>query len=232
MIYVTSDWHGCAPETLQALFARAGFSKRDFCFVLGDVIDRGDHGVALLEWLMLQENVELLLGNHEAMLLANRFLFEEITEESVDALDGDRMAVLSEWLENGGEATVAALSARSPEQRAALVEYLAERPLYDVVEAGGRRFFLSHSGLSRFDKGKALADYEPEDFLWNRPQLTDRYFDHTLSVFGHTPTGLFGAEHRGRIVKTDTWIDVDVGVTAGYPPALLRLDDLQEFYAG
>ena len=35
---------------------------------------------------------------------------------------------------------------------------------------------------------------------------------------------------KGKILHTKTWIDVDVGVPYGNPPALLRLDDLKEFY--
>ncbi|EKC46540.1 hypothetical protein LEA_19800, partial [human gut metagenome] len=35
---------------------------------------------------------------------------------------------------------------------------------------------------------------------------------------------------NGKILKTDTWIDVDVGVPYGNNPCLLRLDDLKEFY--
>ena len=34
----------------------------------------------------------------------------------------------------------------------------------------------------------------------------------------------------GKIVRTDSWIDIDVGAGAGQHPALLRLDDMKEFY--
>lgn len=60
--------------------------------------------------------------------------------------------------------------------------------------------------------------------------LTDKYFEDVISVFGHTPTGLFGSQYRGRVIKTPTWIDVDTGAASGLNPMLLRLDDLQEFY--
>ena len=32
------------------------------------------------------------------------------------------------------------------------------------------------------------------------------------------------------VLKTKIWIDIDVGGYLGNPPALLRLDDLKEFY--
>ena len=40
----------------------------------------------------------------------------------------------------------------------------------------------------------------------------------------------YGNTIKGKILKTKTWIDVDVGVPYGNKPALLRLDDLEEIY--
>ena len=40
----------------------------------------------------------------------------------------------------------------------------------------------------------------------------------------------YGDEHRGKVLKTRTWIDIDVGAGQGLPPALLRLDDFEVFY--
>ena len=92
MIYVMSDLHGYSLARTQALLRKARFGDDDFLFVLGDVIDRyGDGGVATLRWMLEQPNVELMLGNHEGMLLSCAFLFEEITEESLERLDVSRM---------------------------------------------------------------------------------------------------------------------------------------------
>lgn len=69
MIYVISDLHGYPLEKLKKLLNKADFSDNDFLYILGDVIDRnGDGGVEMLCWLMEQSNIQLLLGNHEAML--------------------------------------------------------------------------------------------------------------------------------------------------------------------
>lgn len=38
-------------------------------------------------------------------------------------------------------------------------------------------------------------------------------------------------KYTGKILKTKTWIDIDVDVAYGQKPVLLRLDNLQEFYA-
>lgn len=69
------------------------------------------------------------------------------------------------------------------------------------------------------------------DLLWARPSLQDEYFDDILTIFGHTPTMYYGEMYTGKILKTRTWINIDVGAGSGQPPVLLRLDDLREFYA-
>ena len=230
MIYVTSDLHGYPLEKFLELLKKVNFSDEDYCFILGDVIDRGEDGVEILKWLTVQPNVEMLLGNHELMLLSNMFLFKEVNEETVAALDEDQMESLSAWMENGGKPTLQAFAKCGCDTIDSILLYLKSLTVYKMITVNGRQFFLSHSGLMNFEKDKSLDDYSLNDFLWNRPYLDDEYFDDVISVFGHTPTGIYGSDYRGIILKTRTWIDVDVGTTAGFAPALLRLDDLQEFY--
>jgi len=230
MIYVTSDLHGYPFEKFMELLRKANFNDDDFCFILGDVIDRGDDGIKYLEWLMVQPNVELMLGNHEAMMLSNIFLFKEVTEEEIEKLDDNQMELLSNWIENGGSPTINALKKCSPELIEDIIEYLKNIPVYETLSINGIDYFLSHSGLANYSKDKKIEEYEIEDFIWNRPLITDVYFDDMISVFGHTPTGLFGREYIGKVLKTENWIDVDTGASSGYPPMLLRLDDMKEFY--
>lgn len=230
MIYVTSDIHGYPFEKFQDLLKKANFSKDDFLFVLGDVIDRGTDGIKILRWMMAQPNVELILGNHEAMMLACDFLFDEITEDAIAKLTGKRLDTYSNWIANGGHQTVSALYSLRPEQTKYIVEYLREAPLYETVGVNGKDFLLTHSGLGSFHKDKSLSDYSSMDFLWSRPRLNDRYFDDITTVFGHTPTLYYGYEFKGRAVITPTWIDIDTGAACNLAPMLLRLDDLKQFY--
>ena len=64
MIYAASDLHGCSVESFQDLLDQAEFSEEDFLYILGDVVDRGEHGAELLSWITQQSNMQLLLGNH------------------------------------------------------------------------------------------------------------------------------------------------------------------------
>ncbi len=230
MIYAVSDLHGYPFAEFQKLLDKTNFSDNDFCFVLGDVIDRGNDGIKTLLWLMEQPNFELILGNHEAMLLSCSFLFETVTEDAIQNLTGTKLQMYSAWIENGGQPTVDALSSLSQDEREYLLEYLSDAPIYDVVTAGERDFILTHSGLGSFDKHKKLSEYSQHDLIWNRPSLDARYFDDIMAVFGHTPTLYYGDEYKGRAIITDTWANIDAGAACGYKPMLLRLDDMKEFY--
>ena len=230
MTYVTSDWHGCAPEKIQKLLSLADFCETDYLFVLGDVIDRGEHGVAHLKWLMEQPNVTLLLGNHEKMLLENEWLLSSVTEETVEQVDEDKLRALSVWEMNGAEPTIVALQKEAPQVRADILEYLHDCPLFDSVSIDGRDFLLVHAGLGEYHESKRISDYTEHDLLWSRPSPHTHYSDTFVTILGHTPTGYYSSQYRGRILKTPTWWDVDTGAAAGLSPMLLRLDDEQEFY--
>lgn len=234
MYYVTSDLHGLPLSQLNDLLKKADFSDDDFLFILGDVVDRqNDGGVGILGWLLYQPNVQLILGNHEAMLLSCAFALDEVTDDSISELTHDKMALLYQYLSNGGDVTLKALrelKRTAPETVDDIFDYLRDAPLYDAVSVGGRDFLLCHSGLGGFSNEKKPSDYSPDELLWTRPSLEDSYYDGVTTVFGHTPTLFYGEEYRGKIIKTDTWIDIDVGVQCGNPPVLLRLDDMKEFF--
>ena len=234
MIYVISDLHGYPVEKLKKLLDKAGFTEDDFLYILGDVIDRNnDGGVKTLEWLMLQYNAQLILGNHEAMLLSCEFLFDVITDESIAAFDSRKMQLMTLYQSNGGDVTLKALhriNKSSPGSVSYILDYIRDAPLYEYVTAGGKDFLLCHSGIGGFEKERDIGEYPADAFIWTRPEITDEYFDDIITVFGHTPTVFYGAEHYGKIIKTKTWIDIDVGAADGKTqPVLLRLDDMAEF---
>lgn len=229
MIYVISDLHGYPFDEFQDLLNRANFSKDDYLFILGDVIDRGMYGTEYLKWLLYQENVELLLGNHEAMLLSCSFLFEEVNEENLKNLTPESLELLANWKDNGAKWTLEGFYAMEQDERINIIEYLREAPLYEIVSVNGNDFLLTHSGLGGFEEGKKIFDYSSDELLWNRPKLNDKYYDNITTVFGHSPTFMYGEEHSGKVIKTDTWVNIDVGTGYGYSPILLRLDDMKEF---
>lgn len=226
--------HGYPLEKFKKFLKKVGFSGDDFLYILGDVVDRnGDGGVEMLCWLLEQPNVQLILGNHEAMLLSCAFVFEKITNESLQNVTSEKLELLNTYMQNGGDVTLKALqklNRSSPETVSYILDYLRDAPLYETVSTEGNGFLLVHSGIDNFNKSKKLFQYTANDFLWTWPELSDEYYDDIITVFGHTPTLSYGKEYTGKILKTRTWIDIDVGVAYGQKPVLLRLDDLQEFY--
>ena len=233
MIYAASDLHGCSVESFRKLLEQAEFSDKDFLYILGDVIDRGAHGAELLSWITQQSNVQLLLGNHEDMLLNSAFIFDDITEENLEGITDEQHFWLRNWMRNGAAPTVEGfkkLMTEDPELVEGILEYLREAPLYVCLEAGGTDYVLVHSGLGNFRRRKPLKNYSRHDLLWERPTPDTRYYPDKTVVFGHTPTAFYGEEYRGRELRTDTWICIDAGAAMGESPMLLRLDDKKAFY--
>lgn len=233
MTYVISDLHGYPLEKFKKLLEKADFSDDDFLYILGDVVDRnGDGGVEMLCWLLEQPNVQLILGNHEAMLLSCKFIFDVITDESINAMCNEKIGVLGDYMFNGGEVTLKALSElrkTSPETVIDILDYLHDAPLYEAITVSENDFLLVHAGIDNFDRNKKISQYSSDDFLWARPRINDEYFDDIITIFGHTPTMHYGTMYKGKIIKTKTWINIDVGAGFGQEPVLLRLDDFKEF---
>ncbi|TSE19069.1 Bis(5'-nucleosyl)-tetraphosphatase, symmetrical [Tepidimonas alkaliphilus] len=130
-LYLIGDVQGC-DEALQRLLAEVGYSpSRDRFIVLGDLVNRGPHSLAVLRRLMrLDGAAETLLGNHDLHLLA--------------VAAGARPAHRSDTLE-------AILSAPD---RGALLDWLARRPLA-LRERG---WLLVHAGvLPAWDAAQTLA---------------------------------------------------------------------------
>ena len=233
--YAISDLHGYPLEKFKALLKKVGFSNADLLYVIGDVIDRNfDGGVELLRYIMAQPNFEFLLGNHEDMLLACDFLFKEITDEAIEGIESVHAKSLERYLRNGGGVTLESLRKvhrEEPEAFWEILDFLREAPIFAADTVGGRDFMLVHGGFPAFSPEKKLKDYDVFGLLWERPRIDDRYFDDITTIIGHTPTEFYGEEHKGKVLFTPTWINIDVSAAYGLPPALLRLDDLSVTYA-
>lgn len=232
-IYVTSDLHGYPFVKFQKLLHNVGFCFDDTLYILGDVVDRGDDGVKYLCWLLVQDNVKLILGNHEDMLLRCSFAFEHIINNTLHLVDHEKREMISHWYMNGCAPTLngfARLLATNPDMVDSILEYLLGSPLYVPLTVGDRSFVLTHGGLGDFSPDKELSEYTPFELLWSRPSLNQRYYDSITTVIGHTPTEYYGPEYKGKMLVTDTWIDIDTSAAYGGHPMLLRLDDMTPFY--
>lgn len=234
MIYATSDIHGYPLEAFLSLLEKAGFSASDRLYVIGDVIDRnGDGGIGMLRWMRRQENVTLIKGNHEAMMLDCEFA----VTDHVDLTNPRKVTLeqqynLLRWHRNGCLPTLESLlklREEEPQELTELLEYVRSAPLYMEVSVPMKHFVLVHGGLNGFSPDKSLEDYSDDDLLWTRPGAEERYWDDRMVILGHTPTRYYG--EKDRMFVTDTWADIDTGAAGGGSPMLLRLDDMCGFYA-
>lgn len=233
--YVLSDVHG-QYNAYKKILEKIHFSETDFLYVLGDVIDRGPEGIRLIQDIMGRENVELLLGNHECMLLnALRYLRQREAGEVNDE-DYDGFTPYELWLHpsNGGEGTCLELLSMPKEEQDAIEEYLKSLYLIKRIKVGEKSYHLSHSYSlkKRFGKSvkyKGLPPKQVEEIVWesvfDKRGLAEDYerpwaYVRDIYVMGHIFTQRLGEldeSGRGRIYENEDYqgyhvIDIDCGM--------------------
>ena len=116
--YVVSDIHGQFDLFLKGLES-VSFKDADHLWVIGDAIDRGPDGIRLLQYIMQHDNMDLIIGNHELMML-----------NSVDP-DGGKEFKGSDadlWIvRNGGEQTYSRYCELPETERRELLDWLRNR---------------------------------------------------------------------------------------------------------
>ena len=242
--YTVSDLHGQYEVFIRGLNA-IEFSDDDVLYVIGDVIDRGHDGIRLLEFIKDRKNMELILGNHEVMMLG-----------SVDP-NGEAVCngVFSDiWLfYNGGEITFGKYAALSENERRALLMWLNGCYVIKTVEADGRKICLTHSYYNSELENRQYFETD-HDLVWDTVWRSmfrededtrgdDIYRNYDLAfVTGHVPVQKVRVRFEGGVDYNKlgmyirgNLIDIDGGCAMGYIPGInngaifLRLDDMKEF---
>ena len=165
MFYVMSDIHGNEPA-FQSILSQINLTEDDTLFVLGDVIDRHEHGVAILQQIMTMKNVKCLLGNHELMCLNAVVPPGENLPWTRD--DPDRSFII--WMRNGGRDTLRDLQNLCTQERDALVSWLKTLPAEYDVEVNGRKYKLVHASPGELYQCEGITVYcDTINFsVWNR----------------------------------------------------------------
>ena len=243
--YVISDLHG-QYEIFDKLLEKAAFSDSDTLYMLGDAIDRGPDGIRILQRVMEAPNMDLLLGNHEIMML------DTIAPDGSCSSDyGNLPGKNSErWIHrNGGNKTYFRYKQLKKEERVRLLEWMNSRKISEVVEAGGTTFLLTHSFFERDKIGIPYKEIGYEavwDIVWKSPFRDDIYAHPSeyaavlpwKVVIGHVPV-LYMTNGKGSLepYRLENIINIDGGcasmgmkeyreVSGGI---LLRLDDMKSF---
>lgn len=223
--YVMSDIHGEA-DRFHAMLKKIGFSNSDMLYIIGDVIDRGPDGVALLREIIDAPNMILLMGNHEYMCVKSYSKNATLTDIQL-------------WGCNGSRPTYEALEKLRQKEMDNILFFLEGLPDHLELTVSGVKYHLVHGfpGRSTYDR------------VWGRPDPnTKNPLPDCRVIVGHTPVmllqgddaaqqeyamGLYIRGDHMRIYHGENFIDLDCG--CGHPVIIkalscLRLEDMAEFY--
>ena len=243
MHYCVSDIHGCF-KAFEKLLETINFSQEDTLYILGDVLDRGEEVLPLLNYIQEHENIILLKGNHEAIALNCLYNFDI---SSVDT---------KLWGQNGGDVTLDAFMNLKGHEKRNLLHFLNNLKTYIEVDAGDYHYLLVHGGFDT-SLSESVEEVKEDELLWYRgPYLQKPYFDKVV-VSGHIPTlGLYPYFRKSlifrqydekyydynmifeamkdakesNIINLKHFIYIDGGCVFGHKLACLRLEDQKTFY--
>lgn len=242
MHYVCSDIHGHYDYFMDIL-NKINFSKDDHMYIVGDVVDRGPEPIKLLKYILNQDNMTLLIGNHE------HFMIQTLLFGNDD--------IYNLWMYNGGDKTIEAYNElEEDEQRKLLIELFKCPLIVPNLKVGNTNFYLAHACHTMRDV-KDIVKYcdsskgEIEMVVWSREYknpdtqiLSERFkdlyskYENTKLIIGHTPVflcsyGVIDKKGRPLISRSCSGhlINLDCGCSRGLPLSCLRLEDMKEFYA-
>ena len=218
MRYIISDIHGCYEEYIE-LLDKIKFSRNDELYILGDAMDRGPEPIKVMQDIMMRPNATYIIGNHDfTMLHIMKKLTVEITEDNFAShLSGFDLWDYTLWVKDGGEVTSRQFAALPREEQQDILEYLRDALVYEVLEDKGRKFILVHAGISDFQEDKDLYEYNFDDFIFERPDYSKRYYrdGKTYVVTGHTPTCNINPDRRTDVYQGNGHIAIDCGCVFG-----------------
>ena len=230
--YVMSDIHGDYDSYMKML-DKIQFSDSDTMYIIGDIMDRGEHPIKVLLDVMSRPNVVFIIGNHELMFCeCLKFLLKEVTEESINEIDEDTLEALNNWLFNGAEPTIREFRELSFDKRKQVKDFILDSDVYEEISVAGKDYLLVHAGFDNFSPDKELWEYEIEELVWRRPDYHTVFFKDKHVIMGHTPTQLIEeAPNPGYIYHCGNNIVIDCGCSMPRGRlGCLRLDDGEEFY--
>jgi len=193
--YAISDIHGCF-KTFKSLLEKLKFSKRDYLYILGDLIDRGPSSKEVIDyiWKLERENYKVFCvkGNHDQMML--------------DGLQD--LYMRKNWMFNGGITTMESFNANTiseiPQQ---YFQFIEEMPYYYEVD----EYILVHAGF---------LFYMPNPFeelhsmLWQRNwynHINYTWLKNRIIVHGHTPIVQNEVKLMVKNLNKNQYLNIDTG---------------------
>lgn len=220
MKYVMSDLHGNYDKYME-MINLIDLKEEDQLYVLGDIFDRGDNPIGILEHIRRNKNIFLIKGNHEQM-------FVECYEDEFRDMYG--------WMCNGGMKTYEQLISRGQLFMEHTYRYLKKLPYLIVID----KFILVHAGLylpsnlNDLELCQLINEQDEENCIWTRSNIgRERKFKDYTIVAGHNVIQGIIQENDPSILHREGHIYIDSGLQTAKTSgklSCLRLDDMKEFY--
>lgn len=184
MHYVCADIHG-QYELFKKLLKELNLQLSDRLYVLGDAIDRGPDSFGVLGEIMGRENIEMFIGNHEAMMFD--YLYK--TANQGDWFYGN----------NGGYKTYQDFIKLPKKSQEEIIEYLKQAWIQKYIEVEGHKYALHHSYYLEDKIGQDVRYCEEPDSdavfkaVWYSPYRLwehvnpSSYDDGYTHIIGHVP---------------------------------------------
>lgn len=229
--YVMSDIHGLW-DKFQKMMDLLDLKESDTIYFLGDVIDRGEDGIKILEYILNDPRFILLMGNHEYMMY-------QALEEGKGKLEINMEYI--QWMLNGAQPTIDAFLKLDEQRQKELFHIIKNLPvaITDLV-VNDRHFYLTHGCYSELEKEGTLYLKDIEEpilFVWQRVDPNEISLKDKILVAGHTIASYYHGKyeifHNHPDIFQSNYIDVDCGCSCNNDDcqfAALRLEDLKEFY--
>lgn len=228
MTYFISDIHG-EYDLFLILLDKIGYSNDDIVFILGDMIDKGNQSIKLVDFISKQPNMQCIFGNHEYDFLK----YYNGLMRSYNG--GDISPILHK------------LQAYFPLGKDDLlsfetIDFIECLPTFIETD----NFIVVHSGVQTDKNGIILPmkDQKIEYFVYNRRFKDDDFYlkpGQKTVLFGHTPCSY--KNNSGKFIKTlrtgvnkpqsimdYSKIQLDCGVYLTGLLGALCLETMEEFY--
>lgn len=206
--YCCSDLHG-----QYEIFTRIKkiMKEDDVCYILGDVVDRGEGSIKILMEVMCDRRFKMLRGNHEQLML--------------DALEENDYYF---WYSNGGDVTHMELSTYSPMVESQIISFLRKLPYHFEYE----NKILTHAGFNFLMEDLVLNGQLRDTIMWDRSHIdsVSQSKRGKIQVHGHTPCQSIKEGHDKMLQYHPQKYCIDTGCCFGFNACLLDLDTLTPIY--
>jgi len=222
--WVVGDIHGCAEE-LARLLETIAPGPDDRLISVGDLYHRGPDPLGVLELLSALPRFDLVLGNHERVLLTRAGAVGERADGSdAPALPEDLGPLPLDALCGDGGTPLRGVP---PGKAAPLLRFLAGRPYFLEGRGNDQPWVVVHAGRI---PGQAPARTHPDHLvrmrrlrrLRGQPFWYEVHSGPELVLFGHTPARIPRTRFSGgRLVA----LGLDTGCVYGGSLTAYRLED-------